>query len=247
MQNLKGKAAIVTGGSRGIGRATARALAEHGCRVAICGRNVANLKKAEQELGSSGADVFAMPCDLSEPMKIRKFAATVKKRFGHVDILVNNAGVMYYETLAEAAEERTAETIDVNVRGLILMTKHLLPLMKKDSIIINISSGAGKSGYPGLAAYCASKYAVLGFTEALAGELKGIKVVAVCPGGVDTDMYMGMSSRRPALKPEHIAAKIVEICAQPEKFRSGSSVDVYHVTDALNHLRLKYFGKHDSP
>lgn len=240
---LEGKTAIVTGGSRGIGFATARALAKQGCRVVICSKQQAGLKKAEQELKAEGLDVVAMPCDISKPDNIRKFAAAVKKKFAAVDILVNNAGVGYYELFANTKEEKIKETIDVNITGLVLMTKHVLPLMNKGGIIINISSGAGKTGYAGLAVYCASKFAVLGFTESLAGELKGVKAVAVCPGGVDTDMYMSMSGRHPSLKPEHIAAKITEICTEPGKFRSGQAVEVYHVTDVLNHLRFKYFGK----
>lgn len=240
---IKGKIAVITGGSRGIGKATALGLAKQGCKVIICGKNRGNLEKTEKELKAAGADVFSLACDVSKIDDIKKFAALVKRKFGKVDILVNNAGVAYYEMFADMNEEKIKETINVNVSGLILTTKYLLPAMKKDGIIINISSGAGKTGYPGLAVYCASKFAVLGFTESLAEELKGAKVVAVCPGGVDTDMYMSMTNRHPSLKPEHVASKIVEICTEPWKFRSGQAVEVYHVSDMLNHLRLKYFGK----
>ena len=131
----------------------------------------------------------------------------------------------------------------MNVKGLIFLTKYLLPKINKNGLIINISSGAGKRGFGGLAVYCASKFAVLGFTESLAQELRGIKIVSVCPGGVDTDMYMSFSSGHPSLKPEHIASKIMEICTEPHKYKSGSSIDVYKVSDALNYLRFKYFRK----
>jgi len=242
--SLKNKIAVITGGSRGIGKATAIALANEGCKIVICSKNVNNLTKARKELEEMGADVLAVTCDLTKLEDIKKFADAVKKKFGKIDILVNNAGVAYYKNLIENKEEEINELLDVNVRGLILTTKYFLPLMNKNGTIINISSGAGKSGYGGLAVYCASKFAVIGFTESLAQELKGVKVISLCPGGVDTDMYMSLDeTRHPALKPEHIAAKIVEICAEPEKFKSGSSVEVYHVTDALNHLRMKYFRK----
>ncbi len=240
---LSGKVAVITGASRGIGKATAIGLAQQGCTVVICGKNKNNLLAAEKELKRAGAGVHSYVCDVSNIQYIKKFASAIKQKFNKIDILVNNAGVAYYKMLADNSEGEIDDTIDVNIRGIILMTKHVLPIINKNGIVINISSGAGKTGYPGLAVYCASKFAVLGFTESLAGELRGIKVVAVCPGGVDTDMYMSMSSRHPSLKPEHIASKIVEICTEPHKFQSGQAVEVYHVSDALNHLRMKYFGK----
>lgn len=237
---LQGKIAVVTGGSRGIGYATAMALAQQGCKLAVCSKNAANLRKAEKELKAGGADVLAAACDLAKQADIKKFAEAIRKKFRSVDILVNCAGVGYYKPLLENADSEIKETIDVNITGMILLTKHLLPLVSSSGIIINIASGAGKRGMSGLAAYCASKFAVIGFTESLAGEIAQ-KVVAVCPGGVDTDMYKNMFGRKPGLKPEHIAAKILEICTEPRKFRSGSSVDVYHLTDALAYLSMKYF------
>ncbi len=239
---LSDKVAVITGSSRGIGKATALALANEGCKIAICGKNKSNLTKAERELRAKGADILALVCDVSKPADIRKFASAVVKRFDHIDILVNNAGVAYYKLLKENNEDEINETIDVNIRGLVITTKYLLPSMSDSGIIVNISSGAGKIGMPGLAVYCASKFAVIGFTESLAHELKQ-KVIAVCPGGVDTDMYMSMSSRHPGLKPEHIAAKILEICTEPHKFRSGHVVEVYHLTDSLNYLKMRYFRK----
>ncbi len=238
--DLKNKVAIVTGGSRGIGFATASALAMHGCKVAICGKNEKNLSKAKKEIGKG---VLAFNCDMRDQKDIEKFAAAVAKTLGKIDILVNNAGMAYYKMLGDASEKEISDMIDTNLKGLIFMTKAAVPHMAKDGLIINIASGAGKHGYPGLAAYCATKFGVLGFTEAMAGEIKQ-KILAVCPGAVDTDMYMSMEeTRHPSLKPEHIASKIMEICENPGDYHSGSSVDVYHVSDILNHLRLKYFGK----
>ena len=240
---LQNKVAIVTGGSRGIGKATSIALANEGCNLAICSKNKNNLIKAEKELKQQGVDVFAYLCDLSKPDEIKKFVSAVKKKFGSADILVNNAGVLSAKNLEDDNDDAINDIIDVNIRGLILMTKYVLPILNEKGIIINISSGAGKHGISGLATYCASKFAVIGFTESLAGELKGKKAIAVCPGGVDTDMYRDAWNYSPSLKPEHIAAKILEICTEPHKFASGSSVEVYHVTDALNYLRMRFFGK----
>lgn len=240
---LENKAAIVTGGSRGIGKATAVALGMEGCRVAICGKDKKNLSAAEVELKNSGIDVYPFLCDVSKPAEIKKFASSVVRKFGQIDIVVNNAGVAYYKDFKKSSEEEINQTIDVNIRGLILLTKYLLPKINKNGIIINISSGAGKHGFGGLSVYCASKFAVIGFTESLAQELKGIRTVSICPGGVDTEMYMSMSGFHPGLKPEHIAAKIIEVCTEPRKFKSGSAIEVYKVSDALNYLKMKYFRK----
>ena len=236
---LKGKTVIVTGGSRGIGKAACKALLEQGCKIVFCGKDKGNLRKAEMGLKNYG-DVKGYVADLSKISEIKKFANCIDT----LDILINNAGVAYYKNLSASSEEEISQTIDVNIRGLVLLTKFLLPKIKGDGLIINISSGAGKHGFGGLAVYCASKFAVIGFTESLAQELENIKVISVCPGGVDTDMYMSLDeTRHPALKPEHIAAKILDICANSHKYKSGSSVDVYKVTDVLNYLRFRYFRK----
>ena len=236
--DIKNKIAVVTGGSRGIGKAACKALLEQGCKVIFCGKEKNNLQKAEKELKEYG-DVKGCRADLSQISDIKKFAENIQ----NLDILINNAGVAYYKNFEDSSEEEINHTIDVNIRGLILLTKYLFPKIKKKGLIINISSGAGKHGFGGLAVYCASKFAVLGFTESLADELKNIKVVSVCPGGVDTDMYISMSSRHPSLKPEHIASKVVDICMNPQNYKSGSSIDIYRVSDALNYMRFKYFRK----
>ncbi len=236
--NLKNKTAVVTGGSRGIGKAICKSLLDQGCEVIFCGKDKKNLEKAEKELGEYG-DATGYLVDLSKISEIRKFTG----KMPNIDILINNAGVAYYKNFSDKTEEEINQTIDVNIRALILLTKYLLPKMKKGSLIINISSGAGKHGFGGLAVYCASKFAVIGFTESLAQELKNIKVISVCPGGVDTDMYMSMSSRHPSLKPEHIASKVLEICTKQRNIKSGSSIDVYKASDALNYMKFKYFRK----
>ncbi|HLD41581.1 MAG TPA: SDR family oxidoreductase [archaeon] len=235
---IKNKTAVVTGGSRGIGKATCKALLEQDYKVIFCGKEKANVKRAEKELKKYG-EVEGHIADLSKVSETKKFAEAIP----NLDVLVNNAGVAYYKNFQDSSEEEINQTIDVNIRALILLTKYLLPKINKNGLIINISSGAGKHGFGGLAVYCASKFAVLGFTESLAQELKGIKVISICPGGVDTDMYMSMSSKHPSLKPEHIASKVTDICLNTEKYKPGSSLDVYKVSDALNYLRFKYFRK----
>ena len=210
-------------------------------QIVICGKNKNGMAKTEKELKEMRVDAFSFACDLSKSSDIKKFFNFTVNNFKNIDILVNNAGVACYKNFKDNTEEEINQTIDVNLRGLILTTKYFLPKINRRGLIINISSGAGKRGYGGLAVYCASKFAVIGFTESLAQELDEIKTVSICPGGVDTQMYYGMFGEHPGLKPEHIAGKIVDICTCPKKIKSGSAIKIYRATDALNYLKLKYF------
>jgi len=229
---LKGKTAIVTGGNRGIGKAIAIALANEGCDIVIAARNREKMKKASEEIKNLGVDVLAIKCDVRESKDVSNAVKQAVKRFDAIDILVNNAGVAYYKTLTETSEEEFDETMNTNMRGVFLFTKNVLPIMMKqrNGVIVNISSGAGKSGFANLAAYCASKFAVNGFTEALAEEVGnyGIRVYAVCPGTVDTDMVRNISAFKyiPKLKPEDVAKKVLELCSPRCTVPSGSAVDV---------------------
>jgi 3-oxoacyl-[acyl-carrier protein] reductase len=154
--------------------------------------------------------------------------ATIKK-FDKIDILVNNAGVAVYKDFSKMDMDEINSILDINLKGLILCTKYFLPHMQKRNYgrIINISSGAGKIGIAKFAVYCASKFGVIGFTEALAEELpRDIRVNAVCPGGVDTQMYASTFGERPSLKPEHIAKKVLPLCMPNAP--NGKIIEVYH-------------------
>ena len=147
---------------------------------------------------------------------------------------MNNAGVAIIKPLNETSEKEWDQIIDINLKGTFLMTKEILPIMIKQhsGVIINISSGAGKHGFPGLSAYCASKFGMIGITESLAGEVSryGIKVFAVCPGTVDTKMiYSIYPEINPAelIKPEKIAKKVLELSTPGIQHTSGSSHLVY--------------------
>lgn len=229
---LKDKVAIVTGGNRGIGKAIAITLAKEGCNIFIAARDQKKMKEAEKEIKNSGVNVLTIKCDVRNSKDVKKVVEETMKKIGRIDILVNNAGVAYYKTLVETTEQEYDEIMDVNVKGIFLFTKNVLPIMIKqhNGVIVNISSGAGKSGFANLAAYCASKFAVNGFTEALAEEVGdyGIRVYAVCPGTVDTDMVRNIPAFRyiPKLKPEDVAKKVVDLCLPRCTTPSGSAVDV---------------------
>jgi short-subunit dehydrogenase len=129
----------------------------------------------------------------------------------------------------DTEEKEFNEVMDVNVKGVFLFMKNIIPEMEKSGgLIINISSGAGKTGIPTLSVYCASKFAVIGLTEAVAGEVAGnIKIVALCPGSVDEGMFKRLFPGEEAdLKPEEVAQKVADICIHPEEYRSGQSVEI---------------------
>lgn len=228
---LKGQAAIITGSARGIGRAIAIALAKEGCNIVVNSRTKKEVEATAKEIEKLGVSALPIVADISKEKDIEKIVEATMKKFGCIYILVNNAGVGLYKDFIEMSTEEINNTLDINLRGLILCTKAVLPIMLKQKYgrIINISSGAGKAGIAGLAVYCASKFGVIGFTEALADELpENIKVYAVCPGGVDTKMYVSMFGQHPSLKPEDIAKKALPLCMPDSKTRSGSSIEVYY-------------------
>ena len=138
-------------------------------------------------------NILGLKCDVTKYSDVKSLVDVSVKRFGKIDILVNNAGIVYFKSILDTTEEEWDKTININLKGTFLFTKEVLTYMienKSGGIIINVSSGAGKSGFPNLSAYCASKFGIIGLTESVAKEVndKNIKVMAICPGGVDTNM-----------------------------------------------------------
>ncbi len=191
---LKGKVALVTGGSRGIGKATALALAEEGCNVAICARGKEALDEAAAEIGVKGVQVLALQADVTKPEDIKNFVAQAAEKFGRVDILVNNAGTGRLSDLMELPEEEFRYNMDLMLFGLIRCSKEVIPHMRKQGRgrIINISSIFGKQP-GGLVDYDSIKAAVIMFTKDLANYLAkdNILVNAVCPGPTRTLLWEG--------------------------------------------------------
>jgi len=237
---LSGRVAIVTGGSRGIGAATVRALAASGAMVGFC--HVGDEKRAKlitEELSTSGHSVYAAECDVSEEASVAKFVGDVTQRLGHVDILVNNAGISGEASFESITPEVWDRMIGVHLRGTFLMTRACYPEMKArgHGHIINTSSQLAFKGATGLVHYTAAKAAILGFTRALAREAAphGVLVNAVAPGPIDTEMLQGMSEDWKAAKraelplgrfgtPEDIAPTIVFLASEGAGYYVGQTL-----------------------
>jgi len=191
---LKGKVAVVTGGSRGIGKASALALAEEGCNVAICARGKEALNQAAEEIKAKGVAVLAVQADITKLEDIKNFVAQATEEFGHIDILVNNAGTGRLSDLMELPEEEFRYNMDLMFFGLIRCSKEVVSHMRKqgEGRIINISSIFGKQP-GGLVDYDTIKAAVIMFTKDLANYLAkdNILVNAVCPGPTRTPLWEG--------------------------------------------------------
>ncbi|MBI4176018.1 MAG: SDR family oxidoreductase [Candidatus Aenigmarchaeota archaeon] len=231
---LSGRVAVVTGGSRGIGKAIAIALAKEGADIAIIARTMEGLALAAKLIRKLGVGCLAVAGDVGKSADVERLFDRVIAEFGRIDILVNNAGVYYYKPLLNTTEKDWDETVGTNLKGVYLCTKEALPYIIKDrgGVIVNISSGGGKRGFANFSAYCASKFGVNGFTQSLAEELghKSVRVYAVCPGVVDTqtirDMWPDMDPSE-ILKPEHVAEKVLELCMPDCRVKSGAAVDIH--------------------
>jgi NAD(P)-dependent dehydrogenase (short-subunit alcohol dehydrogenase family) len=193
---MRGRAALITGGSSGIGLAIARALGEDGYAVTLSARRADKLERAAEELRADGIDVEAVAANMAEEDEIVALAEHHRDRRGRLDVLVNNAGLGIGGPLAEQDTRKLDMQLAVNLRALFLMTREALPLLRAagaehgKALVVNTASIAGKSGQGWLAAYSATKFGVVGFTQALHKEhaADGIQATALCPGFVDTAM-----------------------------------------------------------
>jgi len=217
--SLEGKVAIVTGGSRGIGRAVAAALLQKGTHVAISGINKEHLEKAEVELArvaTGGARVLIFTADVRDHLAVQSLADETARRQGGIDILINNAGVGWFGSVESQGHDEWRRVMDTNVTGIFNCCKAVIPHLRRrgGGYIINISSLAGSNPFVGGASYCASKAAVDVFSEALMQEVRhdGIRVSYIKPGSVNTD-FMGEAD--PAnewkLRPEDVAQTVIDL------------------------------------
>ncbi len=247
---LEGKTAVVTGGGRGIGAAVARALAEAGAAVVVSARTRGQIEAVAAELAAPGRRVSAVPCDVTDAHSVAGLARTANERLGQVDILVNSAGVAHSAPLQKLTLDDWNHIFAVNATGTFLCTQAFVPGMVERSWgrVVNVASVAGKSGARYIAAYAASKHAVLGFTRCVAAELaaRGVTVNAVCPGYVDTDMTRdslahiaqrtGMSEdqalqaillstpQRRLIEPAEVAHSVLSLCDEKAKGITGQAI-----------------------
>ena len=235
---LKGKIALVTGATQGIGLAIARAFADEGCNLVVCGRNTRQLQRIQQQLERKGITVLAAPCDVRDEQSVSDIFSAVRRKFRRLDILVNNAGIVHSNLPASQLPSQVwSDVIATNLTGMFLVTQAAIALMKPGSIIVNNLSVAAKQVFPGLSAYNASKHGALGFTNTLREELreKGIRVVALLPGATATDIWNAFwpeAPRKKMVRPELIAQAVVDAVDLPAE----ASVDEISILPSVGVL-----------
>ncbi|HHU64012.1 MAG TPA: SDR family oxidoreductase [Clostridiales bacterium] len=234
---LKDMTALVTGGSRGIGRAVARKLADHGVNLMLVGRNLKKLEAVQRDLSTKNVKVFFCVEDLADAQAPARIIRETVERLGGLDILINNAAVGMVAPLTETSVEQWDRIMAVNARAPFLLSKEAIPYLRKSrcSSIINISSVVGYKGYINQGAYTASKHALMGMTKVLAQEVykDNIRVHVISPGGVDTEMLYDM---RPDLKPSEVISpdEIADIVMFLLTHRGNGVIDEINIRRVSN-------------
>ena len=216
---LRGKIALITGGSRGIGLAIARRLGHLGASVALCARRAERLNGAAKKLAGEGLRVLAATADVTDASQIASLIERVESKFGSIDILVNNAGLGIFGAFHERSDSEWDTVLNTNLKSVFLMSRAVVPSMirRRSGQIINISSLAGKSAFAGGGIYCASKWGLMGLTGCMAEELRahGIRVSVVCPGSVATEFspHAGRDLTK-LLQPDDVAHAVAMLATE---------------------------------
>ncbi len=236
MDELAGKAAIITGASRGIGAATAKELAQHGVSVVLAARTLADVENLAKEINTAGGKAVACACDVSRYDDVKQAVDTCLSTFSRLDILVNNAGIIEpIARLAESDPEQWSHIVDVNTKGVYYGLRAALPVMESQGsgVIINLSSGAATGALEGWSHYCSTKAAVLSLTRCADKEYreKGIRIVGLSPGTVATEMQDAIrasgvnpvSQLDPSvhITPEWVARAIAWLCTDDASDLAG--------------------------
>lgn len=226
---LHGKVALITGASAGIGQACARALAGEGASLVITARRRQRLAQLKKEVEATGGEVVIVVGDSRRETTAIATVKAAMKAFGRIDILINNTGMGNYKNLVDTSAADYDDMMDTNVRSTFLFARHTVPVMlkQKSGTILMISSMAGVYGFGGEAVYCATKFAQVGFAQALDRELRpsGIKVGAICPGGTKTEFALGKGRTEKSvaestmLEPEDVAGVVLMACTQSARSR----------------------------
>jgi len=227
---LAGRVALVTGGSRGIGRAIAIKLAELGAAVAICGRDAETLRTTTDELQALTEKSFWQTADVTRAGDVEKLVSDTEEQLGPIGILVNNAGIGLFGPAHEKNEEEWDRVLNTNAKSVFLVSRAVAPAMIREGYgdIINISSLAGRNTFAGGGLYCASKWAVQGLSGSMAEDLRdyGIRVTVICPGSVATQFSgRGTKDAGKALQPEDVAHAVAAVVTQ----RQGSFMSEIHI------------------
>jgi 3-oxoacyl-[acyl-carrier protein] reductase len=239
--SLEGRVALVTGAARGIGAATALALAEAGARVALVDRDAEGIERTADAIGRAGSDALAIPADVTDAPAMERAVDTVVAEWGRLDVLVNNAGIVRDATLGKVSDEDWTATLDVNLRGTMIGTRAALRPMRAAGAgrILSATSVVARMGNYGQTAYAASKAGIIGLTRAWARELGplGITANAVAPGFIDTEMARGVPEKvlsallqrtaaRRLGRPEEVAAVYAFLASDLASFINGAVVGV---------------------
>lgn len=221
---LTGKVAIITGASSGIGEAAARILATEGAQLVITARREDRLKNLVNEFKGLGTEAIYVVGDASEEETAIQTVGAAMKEFGRIDILLNNTGIGNYKELVDTSVAEYDAMMDTNMRSTFLFTRFVVPhmILQGSGTILLLSSMAGINGYPGQAVYCSTKFAQVGFAQALDKELrtKGIKVGVICPGGVKTEFAIGKGRTQEGIEKSEmldatdVAAAVLLACTQ---------------------------------
>jgi NAD(P)-dependent dehydrogenase (short-subunit alcohol dehydrogenase family) len=236
-QRLEGKVAIVTGASRGIGRAISIALAQEGATVVLAARSVSELKITAKKVEKAGGKAEIIVTELTEEDSIKNLVKVTDEKFGRLDILVNNAGITHSAKLEETTTRDWERCLWVNARAPFILCREALGLLGKSqpSYIINIASVVGVKGYPLQSAYTASKHALRGMTISLSEELRGssVRVHLLCPGGVDTELVTNV---RPDIKKEDLIRpdEIAELVHYLVTHKGNAVIDELHIRRAAS-------------
>ena len=221
MKSLEGKSALVTGAGRGIGKAIALSLARSGCRLVLSSRTTAQLEEVQQEIQRSGGTAAVVAADLARDENIEQLVAETRRALGGIDFLINNAGWGKRAPVVRATVEDIDQTLRLNLRAPMLLAKHLVPAMieRGGGAVVNIGSVSGKSGEANGAAYSASKFGLIGFTQSLYEEVRehGIKVAVILPGFVDTPMIPPVKhlDRSKMIQADDVAQAVLYVLTSP--------------------------------
>jgi NADP-dependent 3-hydroxy acid dehydrogenase YdfG len=237
-RSLRGKVVAITGGARGIGKATARALVLKGAKVAI---GDLDRELAEQTAADLGGDVLALELDVTRRDSFEGFLDQVEERLGSLDVLVNNAGIMPLGRFVDEDDATAHRMVDINVHGVMYGMKLALPRMERrgSGHIVNLASQAGKGGFPGGATYCGTKHFVVGLSEAVRAELEDtdIELSVVMPAVVNTELGSGLTETRAikVLEPEDVADAIIAALERPkfDVWVPRETVAIYKVMQML--------------
>ncbi len=236
-KRLEGKVAIVTGASRGIGRAISLALAKEAAAVVLAARAMDKLKETADEVKAAGGKAQIAPTELTDEQSIKNLVRETGERFGRLDILVNNAGITHSAWLEETLTQDYDRCMSINARAPFILCREALPLLKKaeSAYIINIASVVGVKGYPQQSAYTASKHALRGMTISLSEELKSsnIRVHLLCPGGVDTELVQKVRpdiKKQDLMQPEEIAELVLYLVTH----KGNAVIDELHIRRATS-------------